>query len=71
MQSRSIRRHHEQRVKSRVRTYHGGSAAGDPRHIGRIAHARQQCSCRMCGNPRRYWKEQTIQELRADRSMEA
>jgi hypothetical protein len=71
MRSRGIRRHHEQRVKTRVRTYHGGSAAGDPRHIGRIAHTRQSCSCRLCGNPRRYWKEQTIQELRADRSMEA
>src|SRR5450432_4158031 len=71
MRSRGIRRHHEQRIKSRVRSYHGGFAAGDPRHIGKIAHARQQCSCRLCGNPRRYWKEETIQELRADMAAEA
>jgi hypothetical protein len=43
-------------------------AAGDPRHTGKIAHAPQQCSCRLCGNPRRYWKEVTIQELRADQA---
>ena len=66
MRSRSIRRHHERRIKSRVRSYYRGYAAHDPRHIGKIAHARQLCSCFMCGNPRRHWRQPTLQELRAD-----
>lgn len=27
---------------------------------------RVPCSCMMCGNPRRYFNEKTIQELKAD-----
>ena len=65
MPSRSLRRHHEQRVKRRVAAYYGGYARRDPRHIGKIAHARQLCSCWMCGNPRRRLGEPTLQELRA------
>jgi hypothetical protein len=70
MRSRGIRRHHEERIKLRVRSYYRGYAANDPRHIGKIAHTRRICSCQMCGNPRRYWGQETIQELRADRAME-
>lgn len=66
MRDRSIRRHHEIRIKRRVARYHGGFAAENPRHIGRIAHARQLCSCFMCGNPRRYIHERTVQERRAE-----
>jgi hypothetical protein len=66
MRSRGIRRHHEQRIKSRVRRYYGGLAVDDPRYIGKIAHARRLCSCWMCGNPRRHWGQATIQELRAN-----
>ena len=65
MRSRGMRRHHEERVKARVRSYYGGHAAGDPRRIGMIAHTRRLCSCWMCGNPRKYWKQETIQESRA------
>jgi hypothetical protein len=48
-----------------VLRYYGGYAAELPRHLGRIAHSRQLCSCRMCGNPRRYLGEPTVQERRA------
>lgn len=65
MRSRGIRRHHEERVKARVKSYYGGHSAGDARRLGRIAHTRTPCSCRMCGNPRKFWKAETIQELRA------
>lgn len=67
MRSRGIRRHHEQRIKSRVRRYYGGLAVDDPRYIGKIAHARRLCSCWLCGNPRRHWGQATIQELRANK----
>lgn len=70
MRSRGIRRHHEQRIKSRVRRYYGGLAVDDPRYIGKIAHARRLCSCWMCGNPRRHWGQATIQELRANKTID-
>jgi len=71
MRSRAIRRHHEQRIKTRVRNYYSGMAVGSPRHTGRIAHARRLCSCWKCGNPRRYWREVTVQEMRAEQAAEA
>lgn len=66
MASRALRRHHEQRMKCRVGDYYGGYARGEPRRLGKLAHTRQLCSCRMCGNPRRIRGERTLQERRAD-----
>lgn len=66
MRSRAVRRHHEKRVKTRVASYYGGYAAHDPRALGRLAHSRAPCSCFMCGNPRRYLGERTLQEWRAE-----
>jgi hypothetical protein len=66
MSTRAVRRHHEQRMKRRVADYYGGYAQGEPRALGKLAHARQLCSCWMCGNPRRYLRERTLQERRAD-----
>jgi hypothetical protein len=65
MRSKSYRRHHEERIKRLVQTYYGGYARGDHRATGRLAHARTPCSCWMCGNARRYFKEPTLQERRA------
>jgi hypothetical protein len=64
MRSRALRRHHEQRIKQRVRGYYGGYARANPRHLGTIAHTRQLCSCAMCGNPRHHFGERTLQERR-------
>ena len=65
MQSRDWRRHHQGRIKRRVRWYYGGYAKDKPRHVGRIANTRQLCSCWMCGNPRRFLGERSMQERRA------
>ncbi len=65
MRSRAQRRHHASRIKHRVRQYYGGYAKDKPRHLGRIAHTRQPCSCWMCGNPRLYTGECSLQERRA------
>jgi hypothetical protein len=65
MRSRAWRRHHERRIKYRVRRYYGGYAKDNPRQLGRLAHARQLCSCWMCGNPRRHLRERSLQERRA------
>jgi hypothetical protein len=64
MQSRALRRHHEERIKRRVRNYYGGVHRDDPRRVGQMAHARKLCSCWMCGNPRRYFNEPTLRERR-------
>jgi hypothetical protein len=31
-----------------------------------IVHTRKRCSCCMCGNPRKFWNEKTMQEKKAD-----
>ncbi len=36
--------------------------------VGIRSHSPKWCSCHMCGNPRKYWKEKTIQERRAVQS---
>lgn len=71
MKSRAIRRHHEHRIKRRVRRYYGGVHQHDPRRTGHIAHARALCSCPMCGNPRRWRGELTLQERRAAAALDA
>jgi hypothetical protein len=65
LRSRAWRGHHEIRIKHRVRQYYGGYAKDKPRQAGRIAHARQPCSCWMCGNRRRHLRERSLQERRA------
>lgn len=67
MTSRALRRHHEGRLKRRVSDYYGGYTRSDARATGRLAHTRTLCSCPMCGNPRRYLGEVTLQERRAER----
>jgi hypothetical protein len=61
---RALRRHQEKRLKHRVESYYGGYARGDARKAGKVAHARQPCSCPACGNPRRHFGVPTIQERR-------
>ncbi len=65
MRDRAYRRHQLERVKRLVRLYYGGVHRSDPRRLGGLAHTRTPCSCWMCGNPRRYRRELTLQEQRA------
>ncbi len=62
--NRAERRYLAERAKKRVRGYYGGYAVEMPDHIGMIARTRALCSCRFCGNPRKYRNELTPQELR-------
>lgn len=66
---RALRRHHLARVKKLRARYYGGDvrdvpAAEQACHIGRFAHTVPDCSCWMCGHPRRYCGEVTMQERR-------
>lgn len=67
--SRADRRHHHQRMFDKVKTFHwlkkkfwNGSEDERELHLKKMAETRQPCSCHMCGNPRKHWKEETIQE---------
>ena len=47
----------------------GNSRLKDPKVIGKIANTPCPCSCEMCGNPRRRFKDKlTMQEKRAKES---
>lgn len=68
--TRDRRRHDLARMKAKARRFkqetgirfHDGT---DLRLAEKMANHLADCSCYMCGNPRRYWGEVTIQERRA------
>lgn len=73
---RSDRRHATEVVKKARSDYQSGmlarSTVEKDKVVGRLVHTAANCSCHMCGNPRKYSGEKTIQEKRAesfDRSM--
>jgi len=66
---RSVRRHHLDRLKAKRKSYWGFGRAGhrnrtemDARRKGMVAQYPSVCSCYMCGNPRKWWKEVTLKE---------
>ena len=59
---RAYRRAQAARLKAKRRRYR--NAARGERDVGLLLHTATRCSCWMCGNPRRYWGERTIQEIR-------
>ena len=65
----SERRHHEWRMKEKYlrhqRTREPEWRCTEPIHAGRFAHHGKACSCFMCGNPRKFWGDLTMQEKRA------
>lgn len=61
--SRALRRHHVARLKKNRAGYAGGFLT-EPRHLGALVQHPCCCSCWMCGNPRKWWGERSIQERR-------
>lgn len=57
---RAERRHHLKRMKAKARRI--AAVNGWPRIAERFYDVRTPCSCWMCGNPRRYLGEVTMQE---------
>ncbi len=53
--SRALRRHHLERMKAKAASI--GRKAKEANHLA-------ICSCHMCGNPRKWWKRKTFQEIR-------
>lgn len=68
--SRAERRHHRARLKKARQQYWGRDWSWctpevKTRRMGKIVATPAPCSCFMCGNPRKYFSELTLQERRA------
>ena len=59
---RSVRRHHVERLKVSRRFIGGRELAADSKALHRAVNTPTPCSCYMCGNPRRYFNEDSRQE---------
>lgn len=70
MRGRAVRRHHEHRLKVKVRDYYAAYARRNARALGKLAQTRAPCSCAMCGNPRR-WGELSLAERRRDAAIKS
>jgi len=69
MRTRAERRHHKQRKKReffRKQKTHPYWAATNDVAAGMYANHGCNCSCMMCGNPRRFSGELTMQEKKAE-----
>jgi len=69
--SRAERRHHHERMLNRTRKFECVNGMQEwfsltdfEKRIRQLAENRKACSCWMCGNERRYWKQKTMQEKR-------
>ena len=74
--SRAERRHHHNRMIDKVKKFDWLSPkywfwTEEERqlHIKKMAETRKPCSCYMCGNPRKHWKDKTMQEHRFEEKM--
>ncbi len=52
---RSLRRHHDKRVKNNRKGYWGGNVTSSGKLQGVCSRTPCICSCWMCGNQRRYY----------------
>lgn len=64
MRNKDWRIHHSKRIKNKIKSWHT-SKYYDEINIKKRYHTKCVCSCFMCGNPRKYFGEETIQEKRS------
>jgi len=60
--SRAQRRHDRERLKKKRSTYWDYTWYLENNSLGIMLNTPARCSCYMCGNPRRYFGEVTMQE---------
>jgi len=71
MRTKAWRRKQEVRKKKKViRKYNNWWGDWDPKSVGRKSHTPCGCSCWMCGNPRKYFNDDTMQEKKNERMHE-
>jgi hypothetical protein len=68
MRDRAFRRFQELKKKQWVQKLFSKHRARDltDADVGVYAHTPALCSCYMCGNPRKWWDQKTIQEKKMD-----
>ena len=71
MRTRAERRHHHQRMIKKAKKSFMCTALKEfvteeewYEKVAKLSETRAPCSCHMCGNPRKHYKEITIQERR-------
>lgn len=62
MRGLAFRRHHANRKKNWAKRTFDNFFSKNSKQICIAAETPHSCSCHMCGNPRKYWKEKTLQE---------
>ncbi|MHB8266605.1 MAG: hypothetical protein ACYDC7_11885 [Acidithiobacillus ferrivorans] len=67
---RAIRRHHRHRLWCNRRFHWNRDLSGDQRTRAQAIDTSTPCSCWMCGNPRKYFGEKTMQERKKDQEKE-
>ena len=60
---RAIRRAERERIIKKRSKYWNGDYKSE-KQLSKLARTSTPCSCFMCGNPRKYFNEETIQERR-------
>ena len=71
--SRAFRRHHHERMIEKVRGFVCIKSLGRflskkeiENKVRHMAETRSPCSCHMCGNARKLWKQKSFKEKRFD-----
>lgn len=61
--NRSVRRHHITRLKKIRSKYYWSWDYKNPKQVGKLVHTPALCSCHMCGNPRKHFRQRSFSEL--------
>ena len=65
MKSRSMIRHHRQRIQQKRSYWWGRDISNDCIALGKVVKTPKPCSCLVCGNERKY-SGKTMQERKSD-----
>ena len=69
--TRAEKRHYNELIKNKAKHFlknvwhYSSSLAENPKIVGFRARTPTPCSCSMCGNPRKYFKQKTRKEVLA------
>jgi hypothetical protein len=69
--SRARRRFYVECLKKKRSKYYSWWFPKTPTQVGKLVHTPANCSCEMCGNPRKFFKQRTIQEKKQLEFMES
>lgn len=69
--TKAFRRAEEKKAKNKAKRSMLGEGVDSERKLGKLASTHcKPCSCPLCGNPRKYFKARTLEEMRSDLDIE-